>query len=180
MSPGQGTQFFRAGARLPERPGHDQLMGDVTVRLAGPADADSVGQLLRDFNEEFDTHGPTAAEFTGRFNTLLARGDVVVVLADDHGRDVGFALLTLRPTPYYDGSLSQLEELYVVPELRDRGIGSRILGAAIETVRAKGGVEMHINVDEIDEDARRFYEHHGFSNIEAGSNHRMLFYLQEL
>ena len=180
MSPGQGTQFFRAGARLPERPGHDQLMGDVTVRLAGPADADSVGQLLRDFIEEFDTHGPTAAEFTGRFNTLLARDDVVVVLADDNGRDVGFALLTLRPTPYYDGSLSQLEELYVVPELRDRGIGSRILGAAIETVRAKGGVEMHINVDEIDEDARRFYEHHGFSNIEAGSNHRMLFYLQEL
>ena len=180
MSPGQGTQFFRAGARLPERPGHDQLMGDVTVRLAGLADADSVGQLLRDFNEEFDTHGPTAAEFTGRFNTLLARDDVVVVLADDNGRDVGFALLTLRPTPYYDGSLSQLEELYVVPELRDRGIGSRILGAAIETVRAKGGVEMHINVDEIDEDARRFYEHHGFSNIEAGSNHRMLFYLQEL
>lgn len=155
-------------------------MGDVTVRLAGLADADSVGQLLRDFNEEFDTHGPTAAEFTGRFNTLLARDDVVVVLADDNGRDVGFALLTLRPTPYYDGSLSQLEELYVVPELRDRGIGSRILGAAIETVRAKGGVEMHINVDEIDEDARRFYEHHGFSNIEAGSNHRMLFYLQEL
>jgi len=70
--------------------------------------------------------------------------------------------------------------VYVVAELRGRGIGSLLLGAVIEVARAKGGCEMHINVDEIDEDARRFYERHGFSNIEAGSNHRMLFYVQEL
>jgi GNAT superfamily N-acetyltransferase len=143
-------------------------------------DADTVGLLLRDFNDEFETAGPTAAEFTARFNTLLARDDVVLVLADDSGRDVGFALLTLRPTPYYDGSLAQLEELYVVPALRGRGIGSRILGMAIETVRARGAGEMHINVDEIDEDTRRFYERRGFTNIEAGSDYRMLCYVQEL
>jgi len=155
-------------------------MGDVTVRLAEVADADTVGGLLRDFNEEFDTGGPTAAEFAGRFNTLLARDDVAVVLADDSGRAVGFALLTLRPTPYYDGSFAQLEELYVVPALRDRGIGTLILKMAIETVRARGASEMHINVDEIDEDTRRFYERHGFSNIEAGSDYRMLCYVQQL
>jgi len=155
-------------------------MGDVTVRLAEVADADTVGGLLRDFNEEFDTGGPTAAEFAGRFTTLLARDDVAVVLADDSGRAVGFALLTLRPTPYYDGSFAQLEELYVVPALRDRGIGTLILKMAIETVRARGAGEMHINVDEIDEDTRRFYERHGFSNIEAGSDYRMLCYVQQL
>jgi len=155
-------------------------MGDVTVRLAGVADAETVGRLLRDFNEEFETAGPTAAEFTGRFNTLLARDDVAVFLADDSGRDVGFALLTLRPTPYYDGSFAQLEELYVVPAFRDRGIGTLVLRMAIESARARGAGEMHINVDEIDEDTRRFYERHGFSNIETGSDYRMLCYVQEL
>lgn len=150
------------------------------MRRAGVVDAEAVGRLLRDFNDEFETAGPTAAEFTARFNTLLARDDVVLVLADDGGRSVGFALLTLRPTPYYDGSLAQLEELYVAPALRDRGIGSRILRMAMETVRAKGAGEMHINVDEIDEDTRRFYERHGFTNIEAGSDYRMLCYVQEL
>jgi len=155
-------------------------MGDVTVRPAGVGDADTVGRLLRDFNDEFETAGPTANEFTARFSTLLARDDVVLVLAHHGGRDVGFALLTLRPTPYYDGSLAQLEELYVVPALRDRGIGTRILSTAIETVRAKGAGEMHINVDEIDEDTRRFYERHGFSNLQAGGDYRMLCYVQEL
>ena len=155
-------------------------MVDVTVRLAEVADADTVGGLLRDFNEEFDTTGPTASEFAGRFHMLLAREDVAVVLADDGDRPVGFAFLTLRPTPYYDGSFAQLEELYVVPALRGQGIGTQILKAAIETVRTSGAAEMHINVDEIDEDTRRFYERHGFSNIEAGKDYRMLCYVQEL
>jgi GNAT superfamily N-acetyltransferase len=89
-------------------------------------------------------------------------------------------LLTLRPTPYYDGSVAQLEELYVVSAIRDQGIGTLILRMAIETVRAKGAGEMHINVDEVDEATRRFYERHGFSNMEAGSDYRMLCYVQEL
>lgn len=155
-------------------------MVDVSVRLAEVADAETVGRLLRNFNDEFDTAGPTASEFARRFRTLLARDDVAVVLADDSGRDVGFAFLTLRPTPYYDGSFAQLEELYVVPALRDQGIGTQILEMAIETVRANGAAEMHINVDEIDEDTRRFYERHGFSNIEAGKDYRMLCYVQEI
>jgi GNAT superfamily N-acetyltransferase len=155
-------------------------MRDVTVRLADVADAETVGRLLRDFNDEFDTEGPTAAEFAVRFTRLLARDDVVVVLSEDGGRATGFALLTLRPTPYYDGSFAQLEELYVVPARRGQGIGNAVLQTAISTVRAKGAGEMHINVDEIDEDARRFYERHGFSNIEAGTNYRMLCYIREL
>ena len=155
-------------------------MADVTLRLAEVPDADTVGGLLRDFNDEFDTAGPTASEFARRFRTLLAADDVAVVLADDGRRAVGFALVTLRPTPYYDGSLAQLEELYVVPMLRDQGIGTRILRMAIETARTRGAGEMHINVDEIDEDTRRFYERHGFTNIEAGTDYRMLCYIQEL
>lgn len=155
-------------------------MSGVTVRLAGVADAERVGQLLYDFNEEFDAASPTVGEFAKRFSALLARDDVVVVLAEDGGEDVGFGFLTLRPTPYYDGSFAQLEELYVVPARRDQGIGTSLIEMAIDTVRGRGAAEMHINVDEIDEDARRFYERHGFRNIEAGKDYRMLCHIQEL
>lgn len=153
----------------------------VTLRHATVADAELVGRLLHDFNTEFETTGPDATFFARRFTELLALPDVLVILAeDDAGTATGFAYLTLRPTPYHDGPLAQLEELYVVPNLRDGGIGTAILTAALNEVRARGGGEMHINVDEIDHDTRRFYERHGFVNIEPGEDYRMLCYIQDL
>ena len=73
-----------------------------------------------------------------------------------------------------------LDELYVVPRLRDRGIGTALLTAVVDEVVARGGGELHINVDEVDSDARRFYERHGWVNIEPGADHRMLLYIREL
>lgn len=155
-------------------------VADATVRTATPDDAATVGALLHDFNVEFDSPTPSADELTARFATLLTRPDAVVHLAEHDGAAVGFAYLTLRPTPYFDGPLAQLEELYVRPGLRDRGIGTQLLTAAVAHVRSVDGGEIHINVDEVDVDTRRFYERHGFVNIQPGEDYRMLCYLREL
>ena len=88
--------------------------------------ASAVGRLLFDFNTEFDTATPSADDLGRRFADLLTRRDVLVLLAGDAHEPSGFAFLTLRPTPYYDGSLAQLEELYVRPSRRDRGMRGRI------------------------------------------------------
>ena len=93
---------------------------------------------------------------------------------------LGFAYLTLRPTPYFDGTVAQLEELYVRPHLRGRGIGTALLQRALVLCRERSAGEMHINVDEVDTDARRFYERHGFLNVLPGTGYRMLFYEREL
>jgi ribosomal protein S18 acetylase RimI-like enzyme len=149
------------------------------VRRATVTDAATVGGLLFDFNTEFESPTPSAEQFARRFEELLPRDDVIVLLAEA-SEPVGFAYLTLRPTPYGDGPLAQLEELYVRPELRDRGIGTRLLIAALAEVSERGAIEMHINVDEVDVDTRRFYERHGFTNIEPGEDYRMLFYIRQL
>jgi GNAT superfamily N-acetyltransferase len=147
------------------------------VRRAGVEDAVLVGGLLYDFNVEFESPTPSADDFARRFAVLLEREDVVVLLAEDAGVVVGFAYLTMRPTPYHDGALAQLEELYVRPTLRDQGIGSLLMA---EALALPGVAEMHINVDEVDVDTRRFYERHGFVNIEPGADYRMLCYLREV
>ncbi|WP_454850427.1 GNAT family N-acetyltransferase [Promicromonospora soli] len=153
---------------------------EVPVVRATSADAAVVGRLLWDFNEEFSFDGPGADEFAGRFASLLDGDDVVVLLTGSRDDPSGFAFLTLRPTPYYDGPLAQLEELYVKPHLRDRGLGTALLRAAVDLVRSRRGGEIHINVDEVDADTRRFYERNGFTNIQPGEDYRMLCYLREL
>lgn len=154
-------------------------MSEPAVRNATTEDADVVGRLLWDFNTEFETPTPSAEEFAARFAQLLARDEVVVLLAGG-AEPAGFAYLTLRPTPYFDGTVAQLEELYVRPHLRGRGIGTALLQRALVLCRERSAGEMHINVDEVDTDARRFYERHGFLNVLPGTGYRMLFYEREL
>ncbi len=147
------------------------------VRRATPDDADVLGRLLWDFNTEFDTETDDADVLAARFSRLLGLEGILAVVAEEDGTAVGFALVSLRPAIWFDGPVSQLEELYVVPSLRDRGIGTSVLGLCKRLVRDLGSPEMHINVDEVDTDTRRFYERHGFVNIEEGADYRMLCYV---
>ena len=148
------------------------------VRRATVDDAAVLGRLLWDFNTEFESETDDADVLAARFTRLLALEGVLAVLAEDAaGEALGFALVTLRPAIWFDGPVSQLEELYVVPDRRSDGIGTTILALCRELVRGLGSPEMHINVDEVDTDTRRFYERHGFVNVEEGTDYRMLCYI---
>lgn len=148
------------------------------VRRATSADADVLGRLLWDFNTEFETETDAADVLAARFARILGLDGIVAVLAEDsYGTAVGFALLSLRPAIWFDGPVSQLEELYVLPALRSQGIGTQVLDLCRRLARELGSPEMHIGVDEVDVDTRRFYERHGFVTIEAGVDYRMLHYI---
>jgi GNAT superfamily N-acetyltransferase len=144
--------------------------------LADVDDAEVVARLLHDFNTEFETETPGVAVLAARLRTHLTGRALFVVLA---GRPAaGFGLVTLRPSPWYDGPVALLDELYVAPGRRGGGIGSALLEQACAVARERQAGELQINVDEVDVDARRFYERHGFTNL--GDDGRMLFYEREL
>ncbi len=158
-------------------------MSGIETFLASPEDAEVLAGLQIEFDAEFDTPSPTHAQLARRFGSILSRSrsrdDAYAVLAGRRDAPDGYALVTLRPTVYSDGPLAVLDELYVRPALRAGGIGTAILGRVIRELRERGGEEMHINVDEVDVDTRRFYERHGFTNIQPGADYRMLLYLGE-
>jgi GNAT superfamily N-acetyltransferase len=149
----------------------------TTVRRAAPEDAAVLGRLLWDFNTEFETETDDADVLGRRFARILALPEIVAVLAEDDGEAVGFALVSLRPAIWFDGPVAQLEALCVVPPLRSGGIGPQVLALCRRLARDLGSPEMHINVDEVAVDPRRFYERHGFVTIEDGVDYRMLCYV---
>jgi GNAT superfamily N-acetyltransferase len=149
-----------------------------TTRLATPNDAAEVAHLLHDFNTEFDTPSPGPDVLAERLRVLLAGDDTVAILSGSPA--VGLALVTFRTNVWYDGRVALLDELYVVPDHRNRGIGSALIAALMQLARS-GDVDLiEINVDEGDVDAQRFYERHGFTVIEPGSTERAFYYSQEL
>jgi GNAT superfamily N-acetyltransferase len=147
---------------------------EFPVRVCGTADAPVAAQLLHEFNTEFATPTPTVAVIAERIAALVGRADVEILLAGDPA--VAIAVTTFRPSVWEPGPVALLEELYVRPALRSRGIGAAVLNYAMDSARARGVTTFEINVDEGDVDAQRFYRAHGFTEIEYPETGERAFY----
>jgi GNAT superfamily N-acetyltransferase len=153
-------------------------MGPPSLRQATPADAVTVARLLDAFNREYQVSTPGPELLANRLRRLLAGTEVIAFLAGDPA--VAVVVLTLRPNVWYDGPVGLVDELYVVPDARGRGIGSALLMAVESIARERGGWLIEITVDGADTDARRFYERHGYTATEAGQDQPSLYYHREL
>jgi ribosomal protein S18 acetylase RimI-like enzyme len=159
-----------------ERP---PTQGEIVVRRAGPEDAADVARLLHDFNTEFSEPTPDVPTLTERARRLLAEGEVIVLLAGE-GPD-GLAQLRFHPSIWTGAPNCYLEELYVVPALRGRGIGRALLEATMATAREAGAPHIDLTTGEDDRAARALYESAGFTNREGSEDGpRMLYYERDL
>jgi ribosomal protein S18 acetylase RimI-like enzyme len=139
---------------------------ELSVRVAGPADADLVAQLLHDFNSEYNEPTPGPARLAERMRRLLAIGDMTILLGGA-GPD-GIAVLRFRAAIWSDAPECYLAELYVVPQLRGQGLGRALMETAIEVARARGADHMDLGTSDDDVAARSLYESLGFINREGG------------
>lgn len=147
---------------------------DHHVRIATAADAESAARLLVDFNREFGSPAPEAAQIAPHLAALLESQHTFAVLGG--APPAGIALVTLRPNVWFDGPVALLDELYVRPDLRGHGMGTALVDAVVRHSRSHGVALLEVNVDESDTDALRFYDRHGFAQRQPDTGERA-FYL---
>jgi ribosomal protein S18 acetylase RimI-like enzyme len=149
------------------------------IRRATPEDAPHVARLLHDFNSEYEDYTPGVEVLTGHARDLLAGAEIEVLLAGE-GPD-GFCQFRLRRSIYTGRPDAHVEELYVVPTRRGRGIGRALLEATMDAARESGATHVELTTGEDDVEARALYESAGFTNREGGEGGpRMLYYEREL
>jgi ribosomal protein S18 acetylase RimI-like enzyme len=152
---------------------------EVQIRRASPEDAAAIARLLHDFNSEYSEPTPGVAALSGYAEQMLEAGEMTVLLAGV-GPD-GISVIRFRTAIWTGEPEAHLQELYVVPALRGRGIGRALLEATMDAAREAGATGVDLNTGATDTAARALYTSSGFTNREGGPDGpSMLFYERDL
>jgi ribosomal protein S18 acetylase RimI-like enzyme len=155
-------------------------MGDADVITLRPGTVDDIpGFVALGRAVVPPTYGPIDAAYAQRmldewwtpevFATSMQRNTHVV--AERDGQVVAVANLgrltqSYRDFPGISGEREVMWKLYVHPDHQGRGLGSRLL-AEVETLVE--GDELWLEVVDGNEQAVRFYEAHGFTEVERAA-----------
>jgi GNAT superfamily N-acetyltransferase len=137
----------------------------IHVSRAAAADRDAVCDLLR---AQFKEHGIdlpdrlVSAGLDGHFADT-SRGAVLVARSEN--AIVGFAILATTWTVEHGGHVVWLDELYVLPSVRNSGVGTQLLEHALDTAREMGCLAVDLEVDVEHARAENLYARAGFRRL---------------
>lgn len=100
-----------------------------------------------------------------KYERWLGDPETFFVLAEDEGRPVGYAFVTVGPgyASWRTGErLAELETLSVLPEHRGSGVGEMLLEAVWRRLADLGIEDLAVTTVTTNVGARRFYERQGF------------------
>ncbi|WP_027943250.1 GNAT family N-acetyltransferase [Amycolatopsis taiwanensis] len=130
----------------------------MRIRYAQLADADAVFGLL---GQLAMSYRPQRSAFDQSFELLLSAmtyDSADLLVAEDGGTVIGYALTRRFPVLYANGPVSELHELVVDEAHRGRGAGRRLVEAVIARARTAGAVELTVPTRR----AHDFYRRFGF------------------
>ena len=99
-------------------------------------------------------------EFIGQLRESVEAGDLEVLAAHAEERTVGVVVLGFRLNVSAAGLFASIEDLYVRPESRRRGVGRALLEAAAERCKIRGVSYIEAQVE--DDEAAAFYSAMGY------------------
>lgn len=138
-------------------------MSSTHVRRAGPESFDPAFQLLQRFFAEEGFATP-AEHIRQNLEAFLRDERYAVFLAYGEAEAVGIATVSTA-TSIELGRMAEIDDLYILPEARNRGIAKNLIEAALDWLRAQGGVYVQVTVTPEGEAAHgliRFYTKLGF------------------
>ena len=139
----------------------------ISIRSAGEGDVAVILQFIRDLAKyEHLEHEVVATEAMLREALFGGRPYAEVVLACSSGEPVGFALFFHNFSTFLGQPGIYLEDLFVLPEARGRGLGRRLLGWLAATAVERGCGRLEWAVLDWNEPSIRFYRNLGAKPLE--------------
>lgn len=134
----------------------------LAVRLAVPSDIPVLVELMREFYGE--SGFPLETDWAARaFRELMAepaRG--AIWLIDDDGAAVGHTVLSVRFTMEFGGLSGYVDDLFVRPAHRRKGVASAGLDALVAECHRRSCRSIHVEVGPDNAAGLALYRRYGF------------------
>jgi GNAT superfamily N-acetyltransferase len=104
---------------------------------------------------------PVPESFLGKLREAVEVGELEVLAARAEGRVVGVAVLAYRLSISAAGPFASIEDLYVRPEERRRGVGRALLEAVAKRCATRGVSYVEAQVE--DKEAEAFFSALGYT-----------------
>lgn len=135
-------------------------MNDTNIRAARAADLPSVVALVRALADFEKLPGPDDAA-ARRLIDDFAAGRYSLLVAEADGRIVGYALYFFTYSTFLAKPSLYLEDVFVHPAARGRGVGERFMRALATEAVARGCGRFEWTVLDWNVDAQKFYRRLG-------------------
>jgi GNAT superfamily N-acetyltransferase len=134
-----------------------EMSASIVIREAGPADEAAWRTLWAGYNAFYEASvPPDVTDHTWR--RMLDPGSPLMGrVAEIDGQCLGFALCVLHEGTWVASPVCYLEDLFVDPACRGRGIGRKLIEDLVALAKARGwsGLYWHTRADN---PARRLYD----------------------
>ncbi|MEY4710838.1 MAG: hypothetical protein RIS88_288 [Pseudomonadota bacterium] len=133
-------------------------MTPLTIRAALPGDEKSWRTLWSGYCSFYSTHLPTEVTDRTWQRILDPESAVMCLIAEVEGQVYGFAHCVVHEATWETQPVCYLEDLYVLPSARGRGIGGALIEWLRHAMRAEGWARLYWMTRQDNAPARRLYD----------------------
>ncbi|MGD8405154.1 MAG: GNAT family N-acetyltransferase [Anaerolineales bacterium] len=137
----------------------------TTIERASLTDQEAILELLQKQFVEHEIEYSSDILSTAIGEMLKREGLGLFLVARDKDKLIGIAAISFAWTLEHGGKSAWLDELYVLPDYREDGIGSALIESAIDELRKQGCAAIDLEVEENHHRAERLYERKGFKRL---------------
>ncbi|MCX6665026.1 MAG: GNAT family N-acetyltransferase [Euryarchaeota archaeon] len=137
---------------------------DVTFKFYRDSDEENITLLMNEFyTEDIYVKNITTEKIKKTFHELKLhpeKGDIFV--AEDDAKIIGYALLINYWSNEFGGNILYIDELFIQPAYRGKGIGTKIINYIIEQ-KINAPVAIQLEVTKQNKKGIKFYKKFGFA-----------------
>jgi ribosomal protein S18 acetylase RimI-like enzyme len=134
----------------------------AALHLAGPQDIERLLPMVAAYHAEEGIESDAAHRRAGLGPLLQGSPLGAVYLIGPRAAPVGYIVISFGWSLEFAGMDGYLDEFWIRPGVRGRGLGSEVLAALIPALEAAGLRALRLEAGTENEGAQRLYARHGF------------------